>query len=242
VTHYVFKTGAQPQKVTDHFTLDCDPLGGTLPLASRVCADIERHAQAMLAPREPRSTCGGSPFMPVVEVSVEQGARGGGFSGSPGCGWPGGTPLAIYFSASIGDKEQLARAERLLRCDDDPELFAKPTPWASAAACTHGLWTPAAEAAIRRAENAAGIAGLAPRRLFPGDPGARRCAIHAGGPAPGRLLHGLCEVKLTGPASNKTVHFAETWYVAGHRFTHRWVIRGRTVVSQSGAGPPQLWS
>jgi hypothetical protein len=58
------------------------------------------------------------------------------FGGSPWCGWPGGTPLAIYFAASQRDTATLARAERLLRCEDDPDLFVKPTPYASVVACT----------------------------------------------------------------------------------------------------------
>lgn len=242
ITHYVFEKGQEPKRVTDHYTLNCEPVSGTLPLAGRICSDIARHRLAMLAPGQPRSTCGGSPFMPVVNVDVEHGASGGGFSGSPGCGWPGGTQATIYFEASAHNTRQLARAEPLLRCEDDPVLFAKPTPWASVVACTHGLWTPAAERAIWKAESPPPISSLDPRQLFPRDPGVRRCTIHAGGPAPGRLLHGLCGVSLTGAPSSKTVHFVETWSVARHVFRHHWTVNPAGVVAQTGAPPPQLWS
>jgi hypothetical protein len=242
VEHYVFAKDAQPKEVTEHFSLGCRPVSGTLPFAARVCVDIARHRQAMLAPREQRSACGGSPFMPMLSISVKRGWSGGGISGSPWCGWPGGTPIEIYYAASVRDAKGLRRAEPLLRCEDDPLLFATPTPWASVAACTHGLWTRAAEQAIRVAATAPAIAGLNPGMLFPRDPGAKRCRIPAGGPSPGRTFAGLCEVKLTGAPSAKAVHFAETWSVARRRFTHSWVIRGRTLLTQSGSPPPQMWS
>lgn len=225
-------------KTTRTFNLDCEPTSGTLPFAGRVCADIARHPQAMLAPRPQRSTCIGGPSMPTVEVDVLRGTRGGGPSGSPGCDWPGGTPLSIYYAASTRDEHLLRLMEPRLRCEDDPALFAKPTPWASVAACTHGLWTPRAERTIRLAKRSAAIAGFA--TLFPRDPGVVRCRIPAGGPQT-RILHGLCGVSLTGPASRKTVHVVESWTVAGHAFRHRWVIRGSRLVAQGGAVPPQLW-
>lgn len=239
VTRHEFKRGAKPTTITQHFSLNCKPTGGTLPLRAQVCAEIIAHQQAMLAPRKERSACSGSPFMPTVDVSVKRGAAGGGLSGSPYCAWPGGAPLAIYYAASTKDARALRRAEPLVRCDEDRSLAVSPTPWASVAACIHGLWTPAAEWAIRRAETATALANLAPTTLFPGDPGARRCRIPAGGPQM-RTFPGLCEVKLTGPPSAKLVHFAETWYLDGRHWTHRWTIRGRTLVSTSGAPPPQL--
>jgi len=241
VTHYTFAQGKKPHKMTARYTLGCEPLSGTLPFAQRVCADIAAHRQAMLVPRTPRSVCGGSPFMPTVDVSVTRGG-GGGFSGSPGCGWPGGTPIAIYYAASTNDRKTLIREEPLLRCEDDPLLAATPTPWASVVACTRGLWTAAAERDIRRAESVPQLASLDPGTLFPPDPGVRRCLIHAGGPAPGRTLTGLCGVSLTGPPSRKTLHFVESWRVAGHRFRHHWIVRGPRAVTQSGPGIPQLWS
>jgi hypothetical protein len=70
---------------TKNFTLDCEPVRGTLPLATRVCQDIARHRKAMLNPRTttPRSTCGGSPTMPQLVIdATDKGARTS-FSGSP---------------------------------------------------------------------------------------------------------------------------------------------------------------
>lgn len=228
-------------RAVEHFTLGCRPTSGTLPLGSRVCRDIARHRQAMLAPRAQRSTCGGI-FRATVDVTVLRGWNGGGFSASPGCGWPGGTPASIYLAASVGDSRALALMEPRLRCEDDPAFFVEPTPWASVTACTHGLWTSAAERAIREAETSRQLSALDARHLFPADPGARRCRIHGGGPAPGRVFHGTCGVRLTGPPSAKTVHFVEAWSVDHRVFRHRWSVRGATVVAQSGAAPPQLWS
>jgi hypothetical protein len=240
-THYVFANGKKPRKVTGRYTLGCEPVSGTLPLAGQICADIAAHRQAMLAPRPSRWVCAGSPFMPTVDVSVRRGGSGG-FSGSPGCGWPGGTPIAIYYAASTKDRASLAREEPLLRCEDDPTLAVQPTPLASAVACTRGLlWTPAAEREIRRAETVPQLTGFDPSKLFSADPGVRRCLIQAGGPPLGRILLGLCGVSLTGPPSRKTLHFVESWTLAGHLFRHHWIVRGRRVVTQSGPAIPQLW-
>jgi hypothetical protein len=238
--HLSVTTHLGGKKTTKSFTLGCDPVSGSLPLAARVCRDIATHRQAMLAPRPARSTCGGSPFAPVVEVDVVKGADGSSFSGMPNCGWPGGTPLAVYWDASSRDERALQRDSARLRCEDDPAFFAKPTPWASINACTHGLWTSAAERAIRRAETAPELALLRPVTLFPHDPGVVRCRIPAGGPTV-RVFYGLCGVSLTGPPSTKLVHFVETWAEGGHIFRHHWTLHGSTLIGQRGAVPPQLW-
>ena len=169
------------------YSLTCGPTGGTLPLAALVCTDIDSHPQAMLAPVPARSVCVGSPFMAQVEVKVMRGPRGltfSPFAGNPNCDWPGGTPIAIYYAASVKDTHTLSRVEPLLRCEDDPMLLAKPTPWASVVACTRGLWTPASERDIRKAEGAPQLAPLSPSTLFPRDIGAIHCRIPAGGPDP----------------------------------------------------------
>ena len=180
--------------------------------------------------------------MPTLQIDVIRGASGGGFSGSPNCGWPGGTPLAIYYAASTRDTHALSLLEPRLRCEDDPAFFAKPTPWASVAACTRGLWTPSAERAIRVAMTSPQLAMLDPQHLFPADPGVRHCQIHGGGPAPGRVFAGLCGVSLTGPPSAKIVRFVEAWSVGPRTFRHHWSVLGSTLITQSGASPPQLWS
>jgi hypothetical protein len=228
------------KKTITHFTLGCSPESGTLPLRASVCRDIAAHRQAMLAPRHQMTTCSGGPEVPVVQVDVVQGAKGSRFGGMVGCGWPGGTPLAIYFDASRNDARVLRLDSARLRCEDDPAFFAKPTPWASINACTHGLWTPAAERDIRRAEAARQLTLLHPRSLFPADPGVVRCRIPAGGPTT-RTFYGLCGTDLTGPASRKLVHFVETWAQGKRIFRHHWTLRGTTLISQSGPVPPQLW-
>jgi hypothetical protein len=89
------------------------------------------------------------------------------FSGTPGCSWPGDQAVSVYFDAAENNKSGLAKSEALLRCDEDPVLFAVPTPLASVVACTHGLWTPRLEQLIRLAEQTPALAGLQPSRLFP---------------------------------------------------------------------------
>ncbi len=176
----------------------------------------------------------------MVQVEVVKGARKSSFSGMPECGWPGGTPLAIYWDASRNDAVALRRDSARLRCEDNPTFFAEPPPFASIVACTRGLWTPAAERAIRSAEAAPQLALLRPHALLPADPGAVRCRIPAGGPTR-RVFSGLCGVSLTGPPSSKLVHFVEAWTQGEHVFRHRWALRGSTLISEHGTVPPQLW-
>ena len=240
---YRFGSTSHPagHETTKSLTLDCQPVAGTLPLASRVCNDIARHQHAMLNPRASRSTCVGGRTLPQLVIDANSKGTHTSISGTPWCGWPGGTPLAIYFAASQQDTVALTRAELLLRCEDDPDLFVKPTPWASVFACTHGLWTPASERDIRKASRATQLALLRPTTIFPRDIGATRCRIPAGGPV-ARTLDGLCGVRLTGPPSSKLVHFGETWSTGGRVFRHTWTIKGSTLLSQRGPAPPQLWS
>jgi hypothetical protein len=200
----------------------------------------------MLAPARSRSVCSGGPWMPQVSVRAVLNGRVSTFSGSPFCDWPVGTPLGIYWAAAEGNTRALDRVEPRLRCDDDPALLAMPTPWASVEACLHDLWTPRVERLIRLAEQTPQIAALQPARLFPRDIGARRCAIGAGGPSPGRKLHGTCGVSIKhAPGQQPVVTFVETWAVGRRIWHHTWHIRltdGRSELTrQTGAVPPQLW-
>lgn len=182
--------------------------------------------------------------MPQVAVTTKASGRYGSFAGLPNCGWPGTTGLAIYFAAAKRDERGLRLTELRLRCDDDPALLARPTPWASVAACTHGLWTPRTERLIRLAEQAPAIAVLQPRSLFPSDIGARRCAIPAGGPVR-RTLAGLCGVSVKGVWSTPTVTFVESWPRSGHAHARAvlqvTVTNGRARLNaRRGSLPPQL--
>jgi len=165
------------------------------------------------------------------------------FGGAPFCDWPGGTALGIYWEATQRDEKLLDRFAPRLRCDEDPVLLARPTPFASVVACVHGLWTPRSERLILLAERVPKIAALRPRVLFPSDLGARRCAI----PGPfAQKFHGLCGVYLKRVWSKPVVTFVETWPRRDHRTArHRWrviVRNGRgSVVSETGPVPPQLW-
>lgn len=232
---------------TEHrFTLGCKPTSGSLPFAARLCADVAQHPISMLSPGRARSVCGGRAFGPVVEVNTAWSGRTSSFDGAPGCGWPGGTALAIYWAAASRDAKALSALEPRLRCDDDPTLLAMPPQWASIAACTHGLWTPQAERLIRLAATVPQLVGLRPRTLFPHDVGARRCAISAGGPIV-RTIHGLCGVTVKNVWSAPEVDFTEQWtWIGTHTAKrHHWRVRitdGRPrLVSQAGPIPPQLW-
>ena len=233
------------QRQTHIFTLGCDPTSGTLPLAARVCGDIGRHPTAMLDPAKERSVCLGGPFMPDLTVRTIRQGRRASFGGSPFCDWPGGTALGIYWAASRNDTATLAKVEPRLRCDDDPVLLEKPTPWASVEACMHGLWTPHSERLIKTAEGVPAIAELQPTRLFPSDIGARRCNIPAGGPIRRSPLAGKCGVSVKNAWSHPTVTFVEDWRAGGRTVRHRWQVRisgtHATLLNQTGPIAPQLW-
>jgi hypothetical protein len=111
------------------FSLACNPTGGTLPLAGRVCRDIGLHPKAMLNPPHRTSggrssTCSGGPFMPVVSVTATANGTTRRFSGTPDCSWPGDQAVGVYFDAAQNDTNHLSRSESLLRCDEDPVLFS----------------------------------------------------------------------------------------------------------------------
>jgi hypothetical protein len=228
------------------FTLGCKPTSGSLPFAARLCADVARHPVSMLSPGRARSVCGGRVFGPVVDVTTVRSGQAASFGGQPGCGWPGGTALAIYWAAATRDARALSALEPRLRCDDDPTLLAMPPQWASIAACTHGLWTPQAARLIRLAGTVPQLAGLGPRTLFPRDVGTRRCAFTAGGPV-SRTIQGLCGVNVKNVWSAPEVAFTEQWTWAGTHTAkrHRWRVRitaGRPrLVSEAGLIPPQRW-
>jgi hypothetical protein len=237
---------APSHKAAEHrFTLGCETTSGSLPLAARICADIARHPVSMLSPGRARSVCGGLVFGPVVAVSANRSGHKSSFGGQPGCGWPGGTALAIYWAAANRDTRTLAIFEPRLRCDDDPALLAMPSQWDSIAACTHGRWTPRSERLIRLATTAPQLAALQARALFPHDIGTRRCAFNAGGPT-AKKVEGLCGVGLKKVWSTPEVTFAEQWSRSGGRtWRHQWRVRidGRhpALVSQQGSVPPQMW-
>lgn len=192
------------------FTVACQPVSGTLPFAARICRDIVRHPQAMLDPPAARWTCIGGPFMPELTVTATRNGTTTSFEGSPGCDWPAGTALAVYFDAVERDLHGLALMEPRLRCGEDPVLLARPTPDASAVACVRGLWTPRTERLIRTAERLPAIAALG-RSLFPTEIGAEPCAIPAGGPYRQKPLNGLCEVTVKRVWSTPIVTFVESW-------------------------------
>jgi hypothetical protein len=231
------------KQIAHRYSLDCDPISGSLPFAQRLCADIARHPISMLSPGRSRSVCLGPVFGPVLSVSGTLNGHSSSFSGEPACDWPGGTALAIYWAASTQNTQLLTMMEPRLRCDDDPKLLAMPAPWASIAACVHGLWTPRSERLIRVAEQVAPLAGLNARQLFPHDIGVQRCAIHAGGLGL-RTVSGRCGVKITQVWGTPRVTFTEEWPGGRHVHRHHWrvtIAHGIPhLASQSGDAPPQF--
>jgi hypothetical protein len=184
--------------------------------------------------------------MPVLTISMTDDGEHADFGGSPGCGWPGGTPLSVYFAAVQQNRHGLDLMEPRLHCDSDATLLARPTPWASVTACVRGLWTPRTARLIRLAERVPAIGVLQPRRLFPTQIGARRCAIPAGGPFRRKPLQGLCSVSVKRVWSTPTITFAETWPLTTG--AHARSILQVTVTdgyarltSRRGSVPPQLW-
>lgn len=186
------------------FSLTCRPTGGTLPDSARVCADIGRHRRAMLSPPKPRWVCAGAVGGPTLSVTTTADGVTRTFGGEPGCDWPVGATLEVYWEAIRRDTKALGRIEPTLRCEEDPVLLARPTPDASAVACAHGLWTPRSEWLIRLAARVVPAAG------FPHDIGARACMIDG--------VRGLCGVEVKGVWSTPVVTFVETWHTGRRRF------------------------
>lgn len=241
VQSYVFGKERSPRRETRSYSLSCGPVGGTLPYAARICRDISRHPQPLLDPLPARYGCSGGPDMAVVTVIARANGHTTTFSGNPDCTWPGGVGLAVYFDAAGREVRYLAPTEERLRCDDDPALLVTPTPAVSVFACTHDLWTPRTAQLIRIAKHSPAVQSLGPR-LFPDQIGNPQCTIHGGGPAPGVVFHGVCEVTVEKVWSTPTVTFVESWKIGGRRLKagYRVVIRGRRVLSTAQIGvPPQ---
>lgn len=232
------------KRVARDYTLRCQPAGGTIPFVARLCGDIARHPLPMLDPGRSRSVCAGAVNGPVLSVSSNRHGTHTSFSGEPGCDWPGGTGLLVYWAASLHDTRMLSRAEPRLRCDDDPQLLSRPTPWRSVFACTHGLWTPRTAKLIALAEQVPPISWLTPRTLFPPEIGTRRCLIDGGGLGRHKL-DGRCEVNVTHVWRRPQVTFTESW-PAGHvTRRHTWVMTvasgAATLTKQNGPVAPQFW-
>jgi hypothetical protein len=241
VTTYL---NAKPQ--TRSFTLGCQPVSGTLPLRARVCGDIARHPESMLDPETARSFCAGGPNLPQLTVTTISSGTRADFDGSPGCRWPGGTALAVYFAAARRDLHVLALMGPRLRCDDDATLLARPTPWASVTACVRGLWTPRTARLIRLAERVPAVAALDAQRLFPAQIGARRCTLLTGSPIRRQPVKGLCGVSVKHVWSRPTITFVETWLRTPSEQARATlqvtVIDGRAqLTGRRGPVPPQLW-
>lgn len=245
VQSYFFGKEHSPKRQTRSYSLTCDPVGGTLPYAGRICADIARHPQPMLDPLPARTVCLGGPFRPRVTVTGRRNEKTTTFSVEPDCTWPGGVGAAVYFVAASHELGYLGPAERRLRCEDDPALLVTPTPWVSVEACNHNLWTPRTAKLIRIGERSARVRTLGVR-LFTTQIGDRQCVIHGGGPAPGVVFRGVCEVTVKRVWSQPTVTFIESWHDGGKLWHagYRLTIRGGRIVSTEplGVAPPQLWA
>lgn len=245
VQSYYFGKSHFSKPQTRTYYLTCGPVGGTLPYASRICADIARHPQPMLDPLPARIVCSGGLTAPQVTVTSKSNGKSTTFSAVPDCTWPDGVGAAVYFEAASHETAYLASTERRLRCEDDPSLLTTPTPQLSVFACRHNLWTPRTAKLVRIADRAPAIRSLDGAKLFPVQIGDRQCVIHGGGPAPGVVFRGVCEVTVKKVWSKPTVTFVESWSDGGRQFHAgaRIIIRGNRVVAVREIGvPPQLWA
>jgi hypothetical protein len=241
--HIQVQSGFPNARNTKSFSLTCRPVGGTLPDASRICGDIRGHPMAMLDPAKPRWSCAQPPGGSTLTVTTWTRGETHTFAGAPGCDWPGGPTLEIYWAAIQHEPQALDRIEPTLRCEEDPTLLAKPTPRASAVACVHGLWTPRTERLIRLAGTVAPLSSPPAYKLFPHDIGAKPCKFRSGAYRV-QPIRGVCGVNAKNVWSTLTITFVETWPAASTRTArHRWIVQvqdGRArLVGQSGPTPPQ---
>jgi hypothetical protein len=233
------------------YTLACYPVGGTLPLAKRVCADIAKYPQPMLHPLAiGHWECGGMPFAPSIEVSGTADGTTISLRGLVGACLPNGVGTAVFAAAAKDDTTALTRLEFKLRCDLPAMRQAT---GASLVACMRALWTPRSEELIRESEHAAVLAPLHAERLFPPDVGTAPCPIATGRPAgKNRRLTGLCEVTEKNIWSGTpTVTFTEEWPIGADNLLispsharHSWEIvvanGSPSLESQVGVRPPQM--
>ena len=241
LTTYVVVPGklqTQPQS-TSTFSLGCDPTSGTLPFADQVCADIAVYPQAMLHPRRLGGTvCGqlvGGPRA-TAQITVTAGGATDRMSSLGSACDPGDVGAALYMAAAQQNAALLTRFGTMLQCDEDPVLFAKPTPHLSLTYCMTARWTPTERGLLRLAEQVPAIASLHPATLFPADIGARTCTIRPG-------ITGTCAVYLVKSGARDVVTFAQSWPAGsskktGHAVWHVAINGGRAALT-SNAGPPQ---
>jgi hypothetical protein len=108
------------------FSLTCNPTGGTLPLAARVCEDIRRYPTTMLNPPPPQPypghayhVCSGTIVASTtMTISARASGKPSTFTGQvSGCfsTSPPYDGLLIYDAASSGNKAALAALEQGLR-------------------------------------------------------------------------------------------------------------------------------
>lgn len=240
------RTQASPAAKTQSFTLTCNPTGGTLPLASAVCADIGRYPAAMLDPAPNRWQCLGEILGPSLKIRATANGKTVRYGGEPFCDLPSGTAVGVFWEASQNNNPELTKTSARLRCGEPPVITESND---SFGACEHGLWTVHSEKLIHVAEQTPAVAALQPERLFPADIGLRACQIPAGGNPRSvqRLLQGQCQVSLKNSWSRPTVTLVEDWPIgtSGKTARHVWQIRitgnRAAVVSQAGPVPPQLW-
>ncbi len=206
VSYPSFSSSATTQQV---YALTCNPPAGTLPLAARICRDINAYPAAMLSPRQvgPKAVCDALVHQAWVLVVVTTGGASTQLSGS--CNDPGGVAVKVFLAAVQGDQRTLDVLEAQLPCDENPVLLGDPTR-ASVLACMQGPWTAGVEGLIATAVGAPAIVGLHPKRLFPGDVGARPCTIPAGRSGP-RTVSGQCGVVVDDRSLTAVVTFVEYW-------------------------------
>jgi hypothetical protein len=235
------------------FSLTCDPTGGNLPLADRICANILRYPRTMVNPPPrkadiPYHICSGCALLGHTEITVTTTANGATHSFDNTGGYYGlrdvrlDDAIRLYRAAIDGNEPALVAFEPGLRCRRDPAFLCVD-------AITYGV-----RDSIVAAGTATAFSRLQPiSRLFPETIGTETCVIPVGGRAPARPLTGRCSVDVRGlekPSSRPIVVFTETWPVSARATaSHTWHVlltgyraTSKVVsVTQSGALPPQAW-
>jgi hypothetical protein len=231
---------------TQSFSLSCNPPAGTLSLAERVCEDIGLYPRTMLNPRLRLGPglCFAGQGYPRLSVTATANGVKTSFGGMPGCGWPDGDAIGVYYYATQGDEAGLARFEGGVRCGEDPVWLMRPVYRTIIRLCRYGSGPSRVQRVIRIAKQAAAIAALRPQHLFPTDTGWQSCKITFGGMAPGKRLAGQCGVWVNHARSAPTVTFAVAWPPGKGTARHTWSVAvdglRAAVVAEDGPVPPQL--
>jgi hypothetical protein len=216
LTKVVFVDGRGFQRQTTVFSLKCNPPEGSLPLAARVCGDIERHPQAMMDPLTGRTLCRATGGAAAVLVLTKHNGKTTTWGGIPTCRYQGSGMLGVYLDAAQDNPEDMSLWESALHCDEDPTLRKLPKGSLRLQLC-EASGSPAGQQGLL-IDWARSTFGYLPNisnvtLVFPNTPGAARCDA------------GECGVSIQKAASGHPgVTFRLTWRQGGQTLRHTWYV------------------